>query len=199
MVDSTNALSEAANAASVVSGTLCAEILPFMQVFLTPVVILGTALAAWLVQRSILARRTAFDYIANHELHDEWRAIAEAALVRLAEKRTKDDWASIATDWSQGNLSEKDRKHIQPILHWLNRREFVSIGLLNGSIHQATYADWWGVPLIHEWKRAKPFVRAFRSTDYGSDGLFRKFEELATSQKFRQLAGWSSEESSSNS
>ena len=170
-----------------------------MQVFLTPFVILATAFVAWLVQRSILARRTAFDYITNHELNDEWWEMQNVALERLVKKPTKDDWASIATDWSQGNLSEKDREHIQPIMHWLNRREFVSIGLLNGSIHQATYADLWGDPLIRHWKHAKPFVQAFRATDKGSEYLFCKFEELANSQKFRQLAGWSSEKSSSNS
>lgn len=115
-----------------------------------PVVVLATAYVAWRVQRSVLARRAAFDNIANHELHDEWQDLAAVALSRLAARQTKDEWAAIATDWSQGKLSKDDLEHIQPILRWLNRREFVSIGLLNGSIHQPTYADWWGIPLIRD-------------------------------------------------
>ena len=160
-----------------------------------PVVVLATAYVAWRVQRSVLARRAAFDYIANHELHDEWQDLAAVALSRLAARQTKDEWAAIATDWSQGKLSEDDLEHIQPILRWLNRREFVSIGLLNGSIHQPTYADWWGIPLIREWERATPFLQALRSTDHGDEGLFHKFDELATSQTFRQLSLWTAADS----
>ena len=109
---------------------LGAQILPWFQTLLTPVVVIATAYAAWLVQRAVLARRAAFDYIANHELHDEWQRLAAVAVSRLAERSSKDEWAAIATDWSQGKLSKDDLEHIQPILRWLNRREFISIGLL---------------------------------------------------------------------
>ena len=143
MADTTSTLTEAAQAASVASGSLCADTLPLLQTFLVPLLILATAIAAWLVQRAVLARRAAFDYIANHELRDEWEHLAATALSHLAARDTKDAWATIATDWSQGTLSQDDLDHIKPILRWLNRREFVSIGLLNGSIHQPTYADWW--------------------------------------------------------
>lgn len=84
---------------------------------------------------------------------------------------------------------------ITAIAAWLVQREFVSIGLLNGSIHQPTYADWWGIPLIREWERATPFLQALRSTDHGDQGLFSKFDELATSQQFRDLSGWTEADS----
>ena len=195
MADTTSTLTEAAQAASVASGSLCADTLPLLQTFLVPLLILATAIAAWLVQRAVLARRAAFDYIANHELRDEWEHLAATALSHLAARDTKDAWATIATDWSQGTLSQDDLDHIKPILRWLNRREFVSIGLLNGSIHQPTYADWWGIPLIRERERATPFLQALRSTDHGDEGLFAKFDELATSQKFRDLSGWTAADS----
>ena len=95
-------------------------------------------------------------------------------------------WAEIATAWSQKRLTEDQLEHIQPIFRWLNRREFISIGLDNGSVHQPTYADWWGIPFIREWERAEPFLNALRSTDKGDEGLFRKFDELACSERFRQ-------------
>lgn len=190
MADPTSILTEAAHAASVASPSLTAQILPWLQTLLMPFVVVATAYAAWLVQRAILARRAAFDYIANHELHDEWQRLAAVALSRLAERSTKDEWAEIATAWSQAKLPEDDLEYIQPIFRWLNRREFISIGLLNGSIHQPTYADWWGIPFIREWERATPFIQALRSTDHGDEDLFRKFDELATSERFRQLAGW---------
>lgn len=179
---------EVAYATSIVSG---AGILPWLQVFLTPVVIVATAFVAWLVQRSILARRTVFDYIVNNELDDEWQKLREDALVRLSERPNKDDWSAIAIKQSNNQLSKEDLEYILPILNFLNRREFISIGLLNGSIHQATYANWWGVPFIYEWQHAKPFVQALRSTDKGDDKYFCKFEELATSQKFKKLSDWS--------
>ena len=90
---------------------------------------------------------------------------------------------------------EYDLEHIQPILRWLNRREFVSIGFLNGSIHQPTYAEWWGIPLIREWERATPFLEALRSTDHGDERLFHKFDELAKSENFRQLSHWTAADS----
>ena len=155
-----------------------------------PLVVLGTAYAAWRVQRAILARRAAFDFIANHELDQDWLEISATALHRLGARPSKDDWATTATNWSQGQSSDADVEHTKPIFRWPNRREFISIGLLNGSVHQPTYADWWGYDLIREWERAEPFVRAFRATDNGDDNLFCKFEELATSDTFRQLSHW---------
>ena len=104
------------------------------------------------------------------------------------ERPNKDDWSAIAIKQSNNELSGEDLKYILPILLWLNRREFISIGILNGSIHQATYADWWGVPLIYEWKRAKPFIQAVRSTDKGDDKYFCNFEELSSLPKFSETS-----------
>ena len=195
MADALSALPETASAVAEASVLVGAQFLPWAEVLLTPAVVLGTAYAAWRVQRAVLARRAAFDYIANHELTEEWQQLSEIALVRLAERSTKDDWAEIATAWSQNSLTKEQREHIQPISRWLNRREFISIGLINGSVHQPTYADWWGIPFIREWERAKPFLDALRSTDKGDEGLFHKFDELATSKSFRQLSGWRASDS----
>ena len=77
-----------------------------------------------------------------------------------------------------------------PAFQWLNRREFVAIAILNGSMHQPSYATWWGIEFIHEWNRARGFVIALRTTTRGDEDLFSNFEHLATSAKFRQLAKW---------
>ena len=190
MADPISISTEAANAASVLSAFCSTDVLPWLQALLVPLVIVVTAYLAWRVQRDVLARRTAFDYIFTHELAQDWIDLSATALKQLAARPKKDDWAAIATAWSQAKFSEEDIKLTTPIFHWLNRREFLSIGLLNGSVHQPTYAEWWGFNLIGEWERAEPFVRAFRSTDRGDDGFFCKFEELATSDTFRQLSGW---------
>ena len=136
-----------------------------------------------------------FDYIANHELDAEWTKLATTALRRLAERPSQDDWAAIATAWSQGKLANEDREHAQPIFDWLNRREFLCGMLLSGTAHQPSYADWWGVPLIREWERAEPFVRAIRSTEHGTNGHFRKFDDLANSDHFRNLSNWTGADS----
>ncbi len=190
MADTNATLTEAADAASVASGCVSCDLLPWVQTFLVPAVILVTAYLAWRVQRDVLARRAAFDYIANHELDQDWIDLTTLARQRLRARPKKDNWATIATDWSQGELSDDDVEHTKPIFRWLNQREFVSIGLLNGSMHQPTYAEWIGIQFIRDWEHAEPFVNAFRSVDAGDDGFFRNFEDLATSQTFRNLVQW---------
>ena len=195
MVDSTHTLPEAANAASAVIAPLCTEIFPWVQTALTPGIILVTAYIAWAVQRTVLAKRATFDYIANHELDDEWQDLIVEVKTRLKSRPNKDRWGEIATHWSQDSLSDEDLENIKPILFFLNRREFISICLLNGSMHRPTYADWWGISLTQEWERAKPFIDALRSTDKGDAGLFCKFEELANSDKYKKLSGWTENDS----
>ncbi|MCY4228726.1 MAG: DUF4760 domain-containing protein [Gammaproteobacteria bacterium] len=153
--------------------------------YITPFVILITAFLAWLVQRNVLARRAAFDYITNHELDGEWLSLADTAVRSLASKTTKDDWADLATSWSQNKLSDEQLEEIQPILKFLNRREFVSICILNGSIHPSTYVEFWDITLVREWKYAKPFIKALRSTEKGDGSLFQKYEQLIKSHHLR--------------
>ena len=193
MADTNSTWREAADAASATSSlppSLCSDLLPWLQTFLVPFAILGTAYLAWRVQRDVLARRAAFDYIADHELDQDWLDLTTLARQRLRARPKKDHWAAIATDWSLGQLSDDDIDHTKPIFRWLNQREFVAIGLLNGSMHQPTYAEWIGVQFVRDWEHAEPFVRAFRSVDSGDDGFFRNFETLATSRDFRSLVDW---------
>ena len=191
----TSTLTEAAHAVSVASASLCADLLPWLQAVLMPLIVLATAFAAWRVQRAILARRAAFDYILNHELPQDWTDLSTTALQRLGARPNKDDWAAIATCWSQGKASDEDVEHTKPIFRWLNRREFIAIALLNGSMHQPTYARYWGFDFIREWERAEPFVSALRSTHSGDDDLYCNFEELAAAKTFRQLSHWTPDDS----
>ena len=168
---------------------LC-QLLPALAPFLTPLVIVATAIAAWRVQLNILARRTAWDYIAEHQLQSDYILTANKAVRALAGKTEQSDWEELAARWSQGTLTDEDEKLTTPIFEWLNRKEFAAIAILNKSMHAQTYATWWGAELIHEWNRAKGFVYALRPMTRGDDDLYSNFERLATSPTFRQLAKW---------
>ncbi len=184
------AIEEAANAASVVCGDWFCRALAIADVALMPAIVVATAVAAWRVQRTVLARRTAWDYISDRELEEDWQKLSQKALRLLADKKERADWEEFAAQWSLSKLSDDDVEETAPIFRWLARREFVAVGLLNGTVHMPTYAEWWGVEFIHEWKRAEGFVAALRATGRGDDDLFSKFEEAATSERFRQLAKW---------
>ena len=142
------------------------------------------------MQLNILARRTAWDYIADHQLASDYILTANKAVRALAGKAERSDWEEFAARWSQSTLTDEDEKLTTPIFEWLNRKEFVAIAILNKSMHAQTYATWWGVEFIHEWNRAKGFVHALRPMTRGDADLYSNFERLATSPSFRQLAKW---------
>ena len=170
---------------------LCAaDLLNVASPFMTPAVLVAAAIGAWRVQVNILARRTAFDYIAQHELSQDYQDVAAKALRFPIPRPHPGDWEEFAARWSQGNMSAEEARESMPAFQWLNRREFAAIAMLNGSMHQPFYATWWGMEFIHEWNRAKGFVIALRTTTRGDEDLFSHFEHLATSAKFRQLAKW---------
>ena len=181
MVDLTTVSSEAACAAS---------FLPWIEAFLVPTVIVCTAFIAYRVQISVQAKRTAYDYIINYEWNDEWRKLSTEAIGHLTSKTSKDDWTYIALDWSRAKLSDKDSDMVATIREYLNRREFLSICLLDKSMDQSIYARWWGILLIEEWQKAEHFIEAFRSTEKGDDDIFSHFEKLANSEDFRRLSKW---------
>ena len=190
MSDPATNANEAAKAASFVSSDGCCEFLALADPFLMPLVVVATAVAAWRVQLNILARRTAWDYIVGTELQSGWQDSAAQALRLLVERPERSDWEEFAARWSQSTMSKEEEQKTAPIFEWLNRREFVAIAILNGSMHMPSYAVWWGIDFIHEWKRASGFVRALRATERGDEDLWSHFERLALSAKFRKLAKW---------
>ena len=195
MADINCQLTEAANAASFLSCTTAADWPLIVLTALIASATLGGVALAWRSQRDTLTRRVTFDYIASHELGPDWVALATTAVQRLTNRPSQDDWGPVATAWSKSELAGADLDHAQPIFDWLNRREFLCAMLLSGTAHQASYADWWGIPLIREWERAEPFIRAIRATKHGTPGHFRKFQDLATSDAFRQLSNWTDKDS----
>ncbi len=168
---------------------LCAaDLLNGASPFITPVVLVAAAIGAWRVQANILARRTAFDYVAQYELSQDYQDAAAKALRLLIPRPHPGDWEEFAARWSQGNMSPEEERESMPAFQWLNRREFAAIAILNGSMHQPSYATWWGIEFIHEWNRARGFVIALRDTRRGDEDLYSNFERLATSAKFRQVS-----------
>lgn len=153
-----------------------------------PVVLVGTALAAWRVQVNVLARRAAWDFIAQHEQSAEWLDAADDAKLALLDKPNATDWADFAARWDQRKPSCEDKQAARSILHWANRKEFVAIAILNGTMHRKTYARWWGWEFIDDWGRVAGFVEALMKTSRGDGELFEAFEEVATSPRFRRLA-----------
>ena len=180
------AIEEAADAASVVCGGWFSAVLSIGEVALMPVVVAGTAIAAWRVQLDILARRAAWDYITDRELEAAWLELSGKAIRLLAAKPRRSDWEEFAARWSQSNLSKEEEAETNPIFQWLNRREFVAISLLDGTMHLRTYAEWWGVEFIHEWRRAEGFVEALRATERGDADVYSKFGKVA---KWEELVG----------
>ena len=69
------------------------------------------------------------------------------------------------------------------------RYEFVGIVIVNGTMHEETYAQWWGWEYVDHWEgHAAAFVRALRVAK-DDPTLFEYFEKVATSRKFKQLSG----------
>ena len=62
------------------------------QPLLSPLVIVATALLAWRVQLNVLARRAAWDFIAQHEQSAEWLKAADDTKLRLTGKSSASDW-----------------------------------------------------------------------------------------------------------
>ena len=170
---------------------LCAaDLLNVASPFTTPAVLVAAAIGAWRAQVNILARRTAFDYVARYELSQDYQDPAAKALRLLIPRPHPGDWEEFAARWSQSNMSPEEERESMPAFQWLNRREFAAIAILNGSMHQPSYATCWGIEFIHEWNRARGFVIALRDKRRGDEDLYSNFERLATSAKFRQLAKW---------
>ncbi len=69
-----------------VQDTSLLEFLTDLAPLLTLGVLIATAIIAWRVQLKILARRTAWDYIANHQLRSDYLNIQSAAILALIEK-----------------------------------------------------------------------------------------------------------------
>ena len=164
-----------------------------IEMMLVPTVILVTAIGAWRVQISVMARRASWDFIANHEQSGEWINLSKEAEGHLTkegsrEGKPRQDWEKLAARWSTGTLTDHDKEKMNPILLWLNRQEFVAIAILDGTMHMGLYAKWWGWEYIEQWGLAKGFVEALRATDKGDKTLFRYFQDLAESEKFRRLS-----------
>ena len=160
---------------------------------LVPTIIVITAIGAWRVQIVVMARQASWDFIANHEQSREWINLskeAEAHLRKTGSRAVKyrKDWEELAARWSAGTLADGEKKNLEVILHWLNRKEFVGIAILDGTMHMGLYAKWWGWEYIDEWMYAKGLVEALRATDRGDKTLFQYFENLAESEEFRKLS-----------
>ena len=167
---------------------LCHGVVACFESFLLPTVIVGTAIVAWRVQLNVLARRAAWDFIAQYEQSGEWQKIADEAKLLLADKPLAADWADFAGRWDQRKPTDADKETAARILNWANRKEFVGIALLNGTMHKKTYAQWWGWEYVEEWKQAAGFVEALMKTSRGDGELFENFEKVATNRAFRRLA-----------
>lgn len=164
-----------------------------IEIMLVPTVIVIAAIVAWRVQISVMARRTFWDFIANHEQSREWLNLTKEAEAHLTKKESREgkprkDWEKFAARWSAGTLADQEKEDLEAILFWLNRKEFVAIAILDGTMHMELYAKWWGWEYIDEWRLAKGFVEALRATDRGDKTLFRYFQDLAESEEFRKLS-----------
>ena len=168
---------------------------PFLDVVLTPAIILITAGIAWFAQKSILARRATWDFVTEHEQPSEWMAVASKAKKYLNVRKECSDWAEFAERWSSSSPTTKDRKIEQCVLYWANRREFVAICILNGTLHKKMYAKWWGYEFISEWNRFSVFLEALMRLPRADADLYENFEKLATDRRFQKYANWPKTES----
>lgn len=172
---------------------LADSFLPFKECFdllLTPSVILVTAVIAWRVQLNVLARRATWDFVAEHEQSSEWLAVAFKARRILAIRRKACDWKRFAQRWNDRKPITEDRKIEEYVVHWANRKEFVAICILNGTLHKKMYAEWWGWEYIEEWRSFAAFAEALLDTERADAQLYQNFEKLATDRCFVKYAKW---------
>ena len=129
----------------------------------------------------------------------EWLNHSKEAEKRLLKKESREgrpwrEWEEFAARWSTGKLTDQEKEDMEAILFWLNRKEFVAIAILNGTMDMGLYAKWWGSDYIDEWRIAQGFVEALRATERGDEALFQYFQYLAKSKKFRKLSQWSEDQ-----
>lgn len=86
---------------------------------------------------------------------------------------------------SKGALDECEKDALVPVVNWLNRKEFVGIVVGNGTMHEKTYASWWGYEYVQDWSLADRFIEALRDA-MNDPTLFEHFEKLATCDRFRK-------------
>ena len=170
-----------------------------IEMMLVPTVIVITAIVAWRVQISVMSQRVCWDFIANHEQSMEWLNHSKEASKHLLKKESREgkprrEWEEFAARWSAGKLGDQEKEDMEAILLWLNRKEFVAIAILGGTMHMGLYAKWWGWEYIDDWRIAQGFVEALRATDRGDETLFQYFQDLAKSAKFRKLSQWSEDQ-----
>ena len=100
------------------------------------------------------------------------------------------DWNGFAQRWSDRKPTDEDRKIAECVFFWANRKEFVAICILNGTLHKEMYAKWWGWEYIREWQRFAGFAGALMDTERADAELYENFEKLATDRSFGRYANW---------
>lgn len=85
-------------------------------------------------------------------------------------------------------VPENPEYHIgrQHILRLLNHREFVSASLLNGTLHERMYKDFYYSTMIRNWEHLRGFVFELRKAK-NRQTLFQEFEILAKRWQKRPL------------
>ena len=100
----------------------------------TPLAIVGTAFAAWRIQKRIARDRATFDFISRHEIdRGEWQE-ARLEFAKIAERDELSKLVDPQTD-------EEWERHIR-VASLLNHFEAVAVGINCKAFNDTIYKDW---------------------------------------------------------
>lgn len=138
--------------------------------FVTPTVILATAIVAWVLQRRIASRRATLDFIAKLEIDNpEWARLRS----RFAELRDGNRLLSIIA-----SETEKDPTAVIEVASFLNHFELVAVAIKHHIINEDLYKEWFKTSYLRTWHDSEAFIVAMRK-EKDHPALFQEFESLA--------------------
>ena len=146
-----------------------------------------TATVAYWYQRAIWAKRAALDFALTYEIHDQEWVKSRGEAIRFLESLPRDRCEGLAKRWSDKTLTQSEIAKLTDVFVWLNHMEMVAIGVLNRSLHESSYLNWFGHDdLPRRWSTASPLVDELRKTSRGGSDLYENFEKLAVKVKRQQ-------------
>ena len=131
---------------------------------LTPLVILGTAVFAWLYHRNISAKRAVIEFCSKAELgNSEWVS-------------GKPKFGELTNNWSNSLARKQEPEDASVIVSYLNHCELVAIAIQENAMHEEMYKLFRRTAYIRTWSLAKAYIKERRQTH---KTLYENFQRLA--------------------
>lgn len=146
------------------------EITEYVATILTPLVLAGSAIAAWLYHRKISIKRSTVDFVLRAELGN--------SELRAATKEFGGLHRSGSLESIAHSTKQEDRQKAVIVSAFLNHFEFVAIAIKEKAMDESIYKQWNRTTYVNTWARAEPYIRARRIAN-NQHTMYIEFERLA--------------------